>query len=287
MNQKPKNARCSCGSGRKTKFCCGTAPKPERTAVLMPLRDGISLPTQRCLQKFNDGDLLFLAERGLPVEQARNRLVERVLALPQHSRPRYVIWADSDAVWQAGTFDRLRSHVRRLGPRALIGVLHGPRAVGAHPAVLTAVHPPQGTPLQWGVDYPKEPSDETALMRVMFAGSHMYAHDVRLLESLGEHPWTPRPTECSEDLAFTNRVHRIGGEVWCDTSLPVLHYDERRGYAFTPGHFGPFTIAEDGRPEAAPGDPETWERLGLRVAEDRSYGPLIDEHRLRSKTRAA
>ena len=250
----------------------------ENVVVCMPLRDGITAPTENCLRQFHDGiDFELLTERGLPVDAARNRLSERVLSLP--NRPRYVFWCDSDAVWVPGTFNRLRDDVRKVGSRALVGVLHGPRCAAAHPHVLASLRTPTGIPIRWGTDYPKSASDPDSLMRVAFCGAHMLAHDVQLLDLVGKNPWSPGPLDCSEDFAFVRRVHRNGGTLWCDVSCAVYHYDEARGYAFLPGHRPPFIIDEQGLPKPASGDHNEWIRQGLLDSGPRrSYGATVDAH---------
>lgn len=245
----------------------------ERTVVLMPMRDRATLPTQRCLESKTDGPCEVLTEIGLPVDVARNRLAERVLSLP--NRPRYVIWADSDAVWDANTFERLRDDVRRLGPAALVGVLHGPRAVHSHPHAMLNTKPPLGTPIEWGTHYPKTMEDPSALLPVTFVGGHMYAHDVRLLDRLGPQPWTPTQHDCSEDFAFVMRVHRSGGSVWCDTAVPVFHFDEASGFGYLPGYCGPFMADANGRMEQVE-DAQIAARAA-RQQTRRSYGSVVDE----------
>ena len=279
-----RNAPCPCGSGHKYKVCClqkGDSYTPtERTVVLMPIRDHVTEPTQRCLDLFTDGNVEVLTEVGLPVDVARNRLIERVKSLAD--RPRYVIWTDADAVWTSGAFDILRDSIRKCGPHALIGVLHGPRCVRAEAAALRVIHPPTGTPIQWGIDYPVHPADPKALIRVAFVGAHMLAHDVRLLDALKSHPWTPRHRyECSEDFAFTARVYEARGSVWCHAGLLVFHYDEDRAVAFAPGYLPPFMIDNTGQPQPMADDGTGW--ANLRQSNKRSYGSTVDAQMERNR----
>jgi len=280
----PHNEACR-ACNKKRKFCkCNGKQITERTVVLVPVRDTITKPTTRCLeQRFTDGEVEVLVEVGKPVDIARNELTKRVLALPD--RPRYVIWADADAVWTSGTFDRLRGDIRKLdNVRSLIGVLHGPRSVGAEAHVMKVLHPSGGTPIQWGIDYPKAQNDPSALVQVVFLGAHMLAHDIRLFDALPSNPWSPRVGECSEDFGFIMRVHEAKGSVWCDTACPVFHFDEEAGYGYLPGHFPPFTFGSEGQRCEVPDDGTGWAHL--RRTRKRSYGELVDSHMLANKIRA-
>jgi len=246
------------------------------TAVLVPLRDRICAPTADALALTAGADATVLTEVGLPVDVARNRLAARALAL----RPDVVVWCDADAVWEdAQLFDRLRSDVVRLGPRALVGVVHCRREPMARAAAALDAKDFAGSPLEPGRHFPKAPSDPAALLRVGFVGAHVWAHAVELLDALGSDPFALGPHDPSEDSAFARRVREAGGASYVDCSAVVLHYDEQRDAAYAPEQ-PPFRhIAGRWQPDPS------WNGRAA-VAVPRSYGNTVDTARRRYLVRA-
>ena len=58
---------------------------------------------------------------------------------------------------------------------------------------------------------------------------------LRLLEKLGNDPFTPITDEEGEDLAFCRRANTIGANMGVATAMPSAHVDPRDGTAYMPG----------------------------------------------------
>jgi hypothetical protein len=225
-------------------------------AILTPVRDPkLTTPEFKHAIEHNvPAGAIHLTEVGLPVDEARNRLVERVRALDP--RPEFVVWADDDAYWPAHAIPRLVSHLDKFD---LVSALHGKRGPGSHVLAFTRNDDGSFTSILM-----PEQTPEPKLVACDFVGSHIMIHRTALLDALPSRPFDLIDGRCGEDSAFCTRVRAAGFTIAIDATLQVAHIE--KGFAFLPG-VEPFRIV-GGKPVPA--------HIREFTSEVRNYGPTID-----------
>jgi hypothetical protein len=195
--------------------------------IAMPTRGRISEPTRYALAN-HTGPHRLLTIEGLPVDEARNELARRVLAL--NPVPEFVVWLDDDAYWVPGGVESLVGFLAQNPHVAMVATSFSPRipytsAMAWREAGKSALIPvPPGAPggnCTWADVVP-----------IAECGLHACAIRTSALRALGDDPFTP--TDVPEDLAFCRRLKSQGFEIVCVAGLAFLHFDVDTGLAYAP-----------------------------------------------------
>jgi Glycosyltransferase like family 2 len=227
-------------------------------ATLIPVRDQI---TSFTIDALNRDGLSPCTVTGKPVDEARNELVRRVLAIDP--APDVVLWIDADAWWPSGTVDKLLNLLHQ--PRVDVATgFFGVREAFRPPTILKTLGDPKSFARPGGEDCPVGQG-----LRVGYSGLHFVAHRRSLLERLGPDPFSVTGSGDGEDAAFCRRILAVGGTIVCHTGAPVAHVGDD-GFAYLPG--APrFVIRDNGLHQVPTEVPKA------SFVRDRSYGTAVDE----------
>ena len=243
-------------------------PTPARVCILMPMRDRPTAETLYALEH-NTPPHTLLTVTGKPVDEARNELVLKVLAL--EPAPDVVLWVDADAWWPRGTIGELAAALKNRPEFALVaGYYYVQRAnapEAAHREVRSGPHA--------GMFAPPLPfdADRDGLVEVVMVGGHCMVHRLDLLRKLGPSPFAASGDD-TETGAFCKRIVSSGSRIACHTRAVVAHVNGVDGSAFVP-YTSPLMVREN-RLVAIP--------AGQRIAptEVRQYGLPRDARRKRA-----
>jgi hypothetical protein len=191
--------------------------------IAMPMRDKMTRETELAL-KYNTPPHRFITVTGLPVDEARNDLARKVLALTSD----VVVWIDADSWWFPNAIPSLL-HLLHVVP--VIGVVTG------FYGYREAFRPP----LVWkriGEDAsfvrPGEHCPQGDALQIETAGFQMVAMRRNVLERIGDDPFSVADVQDSEDTAFFRRCRDHGIMSACHTGVPVVHIGDD-GYGYLPG----------------------------------------------------
>lgn len=224
-------------------------------AVCMPLRDVMEYETEYALIHNSPRNSNVFVELGLPVDVARNKIAKRV----QETDAEFVVWIDSDMVWQRGSIEKL---IKTLDENVDLAI-----------AYFCARVPFQGA-MAWDLNGDQvmlaKPGD---LIELSYGGFGMAAHRRELLDRVGPDPFTIE--EFSEDTSFYKRVQQAGGRVVLNAGVPVAHMD--LGRAFLP--MCPPGRIVNGRLEILPDkrSPEEIAAPYFLSGMSRNYGPEMKQ----------
>lgn len=234
-----RNRPCPCGSGKKSKLCCNAdrpVAKPLPTGdpcevvVLLPTRGAVSVETHASmLSRMNGVSRCFSTVARKPVDEARNFLAGAAIASQQQMGAMFALWVDDDAAWPQGTVERMLTFIKSHPECDLLAGWCSTRA-------------PNMPPMAWRVrnnmnSFPKPGVDckMGQVVEVESVAFHFVLHRIDLLKRLGENPFTLGPeADCSEDIAFCDRVRAAGGRIFVDTGSWVAHIEPTTGDAFLP-----------------------------------------------------
>jgi hypothetical protein len=236
--------------------------------VLMPVRDEPSKATSLALERNMDG-LAFrlLAETGRPVDEARNALAGRALALAE-SPGDPCLWIDDDCYWCPGTVALMLDLFSRHPEIDVLSAYFGPRAPFSTPLCLMRANDVASAPRE------KRDFQLGEIVPIASASMNFVLHRVALLKELGARPFAPLPGSLGEDHSFFERVRSLGRRAALASGIVVAHCDG--DLAFVPGR-RPLRIV-DNRLELAH-DARSDEEISAAYAGvnlRRSYGPAVD-----------
>jgi hypothetical protein len=191
--------------------------------IAMPMRDKPTPETERAL-KHNTPPHRFITVTGLPVDEARNELARKVLALTSD----VVVWIDADSWWFPNAIPSL---LDVLAQNSEIGVLtgfYGYREAFRPPVVWKRIGE-ETSFVRLGEDCPQGHA-----VQIASAGFQMVAMRRSVLERVGDDPFSVADVQDSEDAAFFRRCRDHGIISACHTGVPVVHIGDD-GYGYLPG----------------------------------------------------
>jgi hypothetical protein len=247
-----RNRPCLCGSGKKTKMCCGSSAvrfqpiasgdnrpriQGDLMLVMLSTRGSISLETHLCLQVNTDGiKNTTLALPRKPIVEARNELWNRLRTFredptaPVALGDAFVLWIDDDAWWTANTWKYMIEILRALPQVDLLGGFFCARVPFSHPVAYRSTTDCESFPRP-GIDC--EPGEVVEVKRI---GFYFVMHRLSLIDKLkSETPFTPQGDVLGEDVAFCDALVAAGGHIGCATGISIAHVDAATGLAFAVG----------------------------------------------------
>jgi hypothetical protein len=234
----------------------------------MPMRANPSPQTVLALaQNMDDLPYQALYERGLPVDDARNRLAQRVLEEVVAPDDALCIWIDDDCYWCAGTLSLMIETLVKSQADVLTGYF-GPRAPFSTPLCMLRPNDPASAPRE-GRDFRLG-----EIVPIASASMNFVMHRASLLRALGADPFALLPGSLGEDHSFFERLRRRDARIALATGIVIAHCEG--DLAFVPGR-RPLRVVDnqlawagDPRPDAEIA--AEYEGRNLR----RSYGPNVD-----------
>lgn len=207
--------------------------------VCTPLLDGLTPETQLAIDE-NIGSIRYTHETtlGLPINEARNVLVDRALRIATDTKLRefevFVAWVDADCWFPPGTMQRMINALRRMPDTAIVCGHHCVRSELMPACVLTKglqnkalLSTLSHIPLR-SRDY--EMGD---IVEVGYVGSHFIVHRASFLLELPAYPWSLEQFDYWEDIAFMRRVVATGKKIKMLTACQIAHIGDG-GDAFMP-----------------------------------------------------
>lgn len=248
MSAVSRNASCPCGSGQKYKKCCRPTDearqKPQTgedaLLILQPTRGTICYETQVALD-LNIGTRNYRTLRiaRKPVAVARNLLAKYALEAIEKGdlfdftrRETFVLWVDDDAWLPPGLVPEMVQAMNdpRLARLDALFAWFCVRAPYSKPVAYRNIDDPESFP-KIGID-----CKHGDVVPVQASGFHCVIMRPRLLQRIGENPFTPNPDyDEGEDWAFCRRAKAIGAVMAVGTALPAAHVDPRDGVAYMVG----------------------------------------------------
>lgn len=263
--------------------------------IAMPLRDKMTRETELAL-KHNTGPHQLLTVAGKPVDEARNELAARVLALSP--RPEVVVWIDDDAWWLPGAVETLAATLHERPDLAMVAGGFS-RRIPHSTAVARRIAGDTSTELK---PVPRGVAGGDCylgdIVDIAECGMHACAVRTSAMQDCGPEPFALM--DAGEDLSFCARLRDRGFKIACAPAITFGHIDTTTGFAYLP--LMPPGKIENGKARAltpadlrgVPGIVRAvpfWKngRRGLRVEQrteaGRSYGATTDA--LRAKAGAA
>lgn len=205
-------------------------PTSASPAILvgMPTRGNLSTETFTAFVANNDGyRLVPITSARLPVVEARNRIAAQMLATPNSCpwpvKPSewFVLWVDSDAWWPP---DTISTAVDLLKRHPGVDLLAGCFSLRESRSGVVALPKTNGRRIRW---------ERGELLECDQVGGHFLMHKLSLLDRVGPNPFD-RIGTLTEDNSFSERVRKVGGNVFLALGLTVAHVDQDSGWAFIP-----------------------------------------------------
>lgn len=227
----------------------------------MAIRDRPTSETERALKE-NTPRHRLVTVAGLPVDEARNELVRKVLALTP--KPEVVVWIDADSFRFANAISSLLGVLGQFPDVGVVTAFDGYRDAFRPPLVWKRIGG-DATFVRPGEDCP-----QGHVLQIGTAGFQMVAMRRSVLERIGVDPFSVTDVQDGEDTAFFIRCQAYGVISACHTGVPVAHVGDD-GYAYLPG--GPrFAILGNDlvAVPTAPVEPQARKRT-------RDYGPAVNE----------
>lgn len=171
-----------------------------------------------------------------PVAEARNILAKTVLEqaalnpFPFTPREIFALWIDADAWLPPNLVPTMLHCMRELPMLDALFAWFCTRAPYSKPVAFRAMNDEES--------YPKIGMDckNGDVVAIEAAGFHTVMMRVRLLERIGENPFTPNlGYEEGQDWTFCRRAKMIGARMAVGTALVSVHVDPRDGMAYVPG----------------------------------------------------
>jgi hypothetical protein len=232
-------------------------------SILMPLRstDDLQPETARALRLHTPEHRLFQVA-GLPVDQARNTLAQKVLALP--NPPDVVLWIDSDAFWGAGAIEALLATMEAYPSYAMICGLFSKRMAGCAATALrkagdgaSALRPT--TPEQKAIGN----CIFGDVVPIETTGMHFTAVRIDALRSVSPGAFNVRDG-LAEDQSFCKRLRGAGYESACATGIVIAHLEAKTGLAYTVGRH-PYIVADGVARNIEEQDFPRLQSLGMKI----------------------
>lgn len=140
----------------------------------------------------------------------------------------YIVWIDSDMIFEPGTIDRLID--RALERRDFVTGLYFSRSFPTKPLIMKEIiweRQENGT-IKHGAtpyyDYPKN-----SLFEVAGCGFGLCITSVemvgKVVAGFGQAPFDPFPS-LGEDYSFCWKANKLGFKCWCDSSIKAGHVGE-------------------------------------------------------------
>jgi hypothetical protein len=208
-----------------------------------------------------------LCERGLPIDEARNRLAQRVLDEVAPADDALCLWIDDDSYWCSGTVELMIATLAKSQVDVLTAYF-GPRAPFSTPLCMLrpndlASAPREGSDFRLGEIVP-----------IASASMNFVMHRASLLRTLGADPFALLPGSLGEDHSFFERLRQRSARVALASGIVIAHCEG--DLAFVPAR-RPLRVvdnrlawADDPRSDAEIA--AEYEGRNLR----RSYGPNVD-----------
>lgn len=264
--------------------------------VCMPTRTTPTPETLRAL-RLNSPPHCLLMETGKPVDEARNALADRILALDP--LPEIVVLLDDDAWWEKGIVENL---VAELRSQPSLGMLAGSFSQRIPHAPTTARRIAQDITTDLIPDYGGTPGANCTVNDIVLieeVGLHACALRTSALRAVGPNPFNVIGT-LAEDQAFCARLRKCDVKIACAPAFPFLHVDKDSGFAYAPcnplwkidnGRLRKVTIDELKRSPNVKATPLRVDENGVVIYEmqhlaepSRSYGAAVDGARVKANS---
>ena len=196
-----------------------------KTMIAVPCMSQLSADFARSLsllRKGEDCDVQF--EVNSLIYEGRNRL--SALALKKEAE--YVLWLDSDIVFEPDLLEKLQTDIE--SGRDIVTGLYFSRRYPYLPVIFKRAAFEDGKPVcKVCTAYPKD-----RLFKVEACGFGAVLMKTKVLADVEKKfdNWFAPLIGFGEDLSFCIRVRECGYEVWCDPAVK-------------PGHIGSITVTED------------------------------------------
>ena len=196
-----------------------------KTMIAVPCMSQLSANFARSLallRKGEDCDVQFDVDSLVYV--ARNRLS----ALAIEKKAEYVLWLDSDIVFEPDLLERLQTDME--SGKDIVTGLYFSRRYPYFPVIYKRTAFEDGKPVNAVyTDYPKD-----RLFTVEACGFGAVLMKTKVLADLEKKfdNWFAPLIGFGEDLSFCIRARECGYEIWCDPTVK-------------PGHIGSITVTED------------------------------------------
>ena len=163
-------------------------------------------------------------EIGSLVYMARNRLAKTAVA----NNFDYIVWIDSDMVFEPDTVNKLVAHVKE--GKDFVSGLYFSRQFPMHPIVMKDIvweRQEDGTIKHGATPYYDYPKDQ--VFKIAGCGFGICITSVDMIAHVAgefrQPPFDPFPS-LGEDYSFCWKANKLGYQCWCDSSIKAGHVGE-------------------------------------------------------------
>lgn len=182
--------------------------------IAIPCMDMVAAAFSQSLAMLHRvGQCYVMHMAGSLVYDARNKLAAKAVELECD----YVMWFDSDMVFEPDTLERLIAHDKDI----VTGIYH--RRSGSYKPVLFKELTDNGDGTFTAVDYLDYPTDGLFKVAGMGFGCVLMKTSVLFDMAVNMKDWFTPNGRIGEDLSFCHRATQLGYEIWADPSIRLGH----------------------------------------------------------------
>lgn len=187
-----------------------------KTLIAIPCMDQVEARFMACLALLEKpGEVTVATQIGSLIYDSRNNLAKAAL----NCNADYVLWLDSDMVFQKDVLSRLLEHAEN--GLDIVSGLYFRRAAPFSPVLFKELMQ-DGKPTQ-AKDFNDYPRDSLFEVAGCGFGCVLMNTDVLLEMALEFGQWFNPTDGFGEDLSFCNRAKTLGYKIWCDSRIKLGH----------------------------------------------------------------
>ena len=215
-----------------------------KTLIAVPCMDMVAAGFSQSLAMLHRvGDCLVTHLAGSLVYDSRNKIAAMAV---QHECD-FVMWFDSDMVFEPDTLERLMKHMESHD--IVSGVYY--RRTGTYKPVLYKELNVRGDGTVEAVEFDELPKEDLFKADGVGFGCVLMKTSVLIDMIMNEKDWFTPIGRAGEDLSFCLRAKKLGYEIWCDQTLRLGHVGQ---VIVTKEFFNAFSTAKEKQNESKSND---------------------------------